>query len=206
MRARSSIPRLAQRLGPPQVLACLALLLLADWAYIHIGGNSVFPEAPLDELAHFLTALLMLQLLPAGQRVRFAAPALLASVAIDLDHVPQYLGYDFLTAGTARPYTHSLLTVVVVLALALALRRQRRVLTGVALGLLLHFFRDLAEGNGSAVSLLWPLSDRGYSYPHGTYLALMVAAAAVCAGLVSPRRRVQLPRRARRRPASRASA
>jgi inner membrane protein len=205
---RSSIPRLAQRLGPLQVLACLALLLLADWAYIHIGGDSVFPGAPLDEIAHFLTALLLLQLLPARQRVRFAVPALLASVAIDLDHVPQYLGYHFLTAGTSRPYTHSLLTVVVVLTLALALRRRRRLLAGIALGLLLHFFRDLAEGNGSAVSLLWPLSDRGYSYQHATYVALMVAVAAaeVCAGLLSPRLRAALPRRVRRRRASRASA
>jgi inner membrane protein len=191
-----------------QVLACAAVLLLADWAYRHVDSSSFFPGAPLDETAHFLTALLLLQLLPAAQRARIAAPALFASVAIDLDHVPQYLGHHFLTVGTPRPYTHSLLTIVVLLALALGARRRRRLFAGLALGVVLHFFRDMGEGSGSAVSLLWPLSDHGYSYAHATYVALMAGAVAaeICAGLLSPRMRVGLPWRARRRQASRASA
>ena len=200
--------RFGQALSPLQVLACFALLLAADWTYLHIGGNSFFPEGPLDEIAHFLTALLLLQWLPGRQRARFAAPALFASVAIDLDHVPQYLGHRFLTVGTARPYGHSLLTVAVLLALALALSRHRRLLIGLALGVLLHFVRDLGEGGSSAVSLLWPLSDHGFSYPHSVYIALIAAAAGVRIGvdLLSPRRRTARPRQVRRRSASRASA
>ncbi|MDE3130422.1 MAG: hypothetical protein KGL16_04665, partial [Acidobacteriota bacterium] len=60
-----------------------------------------------------------------------------------------------------------------------------------ALGVTLHFFRDLAEGNGSGVALLWPLSDHRYSYPHSTYLALMagVVAANLCLALLKLRPR-----------------
>jgi membrane-bound metal-dependent hydrolase YbcI (DUF457 family) len=105
-------------------------------------------------------------------------------VAIDLDHVPDRLGYDFLTQGTPRPYTHSLLTVAVVLLLAACWRRRRDPLMGVALGLAIHFFRDLAE-HGSGVALLWPISDYSFSLPHAAYLAAM----AICAAIVVARLR-----------------
>jgi membrane-bound metal-dependent hydrolase YbcI (DUF457 family) len=62
-------------------------------------------------------------------------------------------------------------------------------LLGLALGVLLHFFRDLAEGDGAGVSLLWPLSDHAFSYPHATYLVLMacVLAADLCLAVLRPR-------------------
>jgi inner membrane protein len=198
MRAGFSPTRLAQvlrrDLTPLGLLRCAAVLVAADLAYQH-AGDSFFPGAPLDETAHFLTALLLLQMLPTRPRARIAIPALVASVAIDLDHVPQYLGYHFLTVGTPRPYTHSLLTPLVLLALALAVRRHRLLFLGLTIGVLLHFFRDLAEGNGSGVSLMWPLSDRPFSYPHATYLALMacVLAADLCLALVRPRLRAAVP-------------
>jgi membrane-bound metal-dependent hydrolase YbcI (DUF457 family) len=103
---------------------------------------------------------------------RFLIPALIASVAIDLDHVPGQLGAHWLTAGTPRPYTHSLLTIVVVLGVALVGRRRRDVALGIALGLAIHFFRDLSEP-GSGVALLWPWSDHSFSLPHGSYVASM---------------------------------
>ena len=215
--------RLSRDLSPIGLLVAAAVLFSADWAYRR-AGNSFFPAAPLDEIAHFLTALLLLQVLSARQRVRVAGPALLASVAIDLDHVPQYLGSGFLTSGTPRPYAHSLLTLVLLLGLALALRRHRRLFAALALGVALHFLRDLAEGNGSGVALLWPLSDHAYSYSHGIYLAVMACVVVVDLGLGllsprrwAPRRRAQLGARtplqrlaplqprSRRRRASRAS-
>ena len=207
MPARPRLPRLRDPLSPLQLLICAVVLVLSDWASRH-AGDSFFPGAPLDETAHFLTALLLLQVASATQRERFARPALLASVAIDLDHLPQYFGSDILTAGAPRPYTHSLLTALVLVALALLLGSRRRLYAGLALGVMLHFFRDLGEGNGSGVPLLWPLSSHGYSYPHAAYLAMM--AAVVVAGLgrelLRPRAPAELPRRVRRRPASRASA
>lgn len=185
------------------MLACAAILFAADWAYQR-AGDSFFPGAPLDETAHFLTALLLLQALPAKRRRRIAVPALIASVAIDLDHVPQDLGYHFLTVGTPRPYTHSLLTLVGLLLIAVAVRRRRDAFLGLALGVVLHFFRDLAEGNGGGISLLWPLSDHAYSYPHPTYLALMagVTGADLCLGVLMLRARPALLWPARRRAAS----
>lgn len=190
------------------MLVCAAIFVVADWADQQAGG-SFFPGGLLDEPAHFLTALLLLQALPAGRRRTLAVPALIASVAIDLDHVPQYLGYQFLTVGTPRPYTHSLTTLALLLALALAVRRQRTLFSGLALGVVLHFFRDLAEGNGGGgVALLWPLSDHAYSYPHPIYLAVMagVTLAVLGRAIVSRLAAPALPRRARRRPASKASA
>ena len=175
---------LGQRLSPLQIAAALLLLLASDWASLH-AGSSFLPGGPLDETAHLLTALLLLQALPPRPRARIALPALVGSVAIDLDHVPQSLGHYFLTAGTARPYTHSLLTIVVLLAIALAARRRRQLFLGLALGVGLHFFRDLAEGGGGGVPLLWPFTDHAFSYAHGTYLALMVCVAAADAYLAA---------------------
>ena len=115
-------------------------------------------------------------------------PALIASVAIDLDHIPAQLGADWLTAGTPRPYTHSLLTIVVVVAIAVLWRRRRDLLLGVAIGLAIHFWRDMGEG-GSGVSLLWPVSYHSFQYPHGLYVAVTAAFALLDAGLCVQRKR-----------------
>lgn len=147
-------------------------LVLADWADRLAGGSSFFPSGPLDEVAHALTTVLLLWAL--GPRVcrRFAVPAIIASVAIDLDHVPGQLGSAWLTAGTPRPYTRSLLTVAIVLAAALVIRRRRDVFVGIALGLVSHFFRDLSEP-GTGVALLWPWSDHSFSLSHTSYVITM---------------------------------
>jgi inner membrane protein len=195
---RVSLKRLGLALGRGlpalAVLGCAAVLFLADWAYQR-AGDSFFPGGPLDETAHLLTALLLLQALPHRLRARIAVPALIGSVAIDLDHVPQYLGDNFLTVGTPRPFTHSLLTLLVLLSVALAAQRHRNLFLGLALGVVLHFFRDLAEGNGSGVALLWPFSDHAFSYPHSTYLVLMacVVAAELCLACLRPRLQTASP-------------
>jgi inner membrane protein len=170
----------------PVTLAIAALVLAAaDWGY-RLAGDSFVRGGPLDEIAHLMTALLILWAL--GPRIckRFMIPALIASVAIDADHIPGQLGATWLTAGTPRPYTHSLLTIVVVLAIAALWRARRDVVLGVAIGLALHFFRDLAEGD-AGVSLLWPVSYHSFQYPHGVYVAIMIVVvtidAARCAGV-----------------------
>jgi MYXO-CTERM domain-containing protein len=179
-------------------LALAALLLvLADWGS-HLAGDSVIPGGPLDESAHLLTTLLVVWALGPTVATRFLGAALVASVAIDLDHVPQHLGTQLLTAGTPRPYTHSLLTVLVVLVLGVVWRRRRRILCGVALGLLVHFWRDLGEP-GTGVSLLWPVSHRGFSLPHWSYVAVMTV---VVAGVAW---RLAWHRRADMRPGARAA-
>lgn len=77
-------------------------------------------------------------------------------MAIDLDHVPEYLG--LIRQQPGRPVTHSLITVVAVVVAATVTRRHRAVLVGAATGLLFHFPRDIAEGP-PGVRMLWPLSN-----------------------------------------------
>lgn len=168
----------------------VVILAGADWG-TRLAGDTVFPEGPLDEIAHLLTTLLVLWVLSSRMRARYLMPALIASVAIDLDHVPARLGAEWLTAGTPRPYTHSLLTIVVVLVIAAVWRRRRDVLLGVAIGLAIHFWRDLGEGE-SGVSLLWPFSDHSFQYPHGAYVAAMVAFVLIDAALCARRRKALL--------------
>ena len=144
---------------------------LADQA----AGDSFIPGGPLDETAHLLTTLIVLWAVGGALWRRMLYPALVASVAIDLDHVPAQLGYGFLTEGTPRPYTHSLLTILVVLVAALAWRRRRDLALGIAAGLALHLGRDMAEP-GSGVSLLWPVSDHSFSLSQFVYLAVIAIA------------------------------
>ena len=158
-------------LSPVTLALTTVLLAAADWG-TRLAGDTVIPGGPLDELAHLLTTLLFFWALGPRARERFLVPALIASVAIDLDHVPGRLGVDWLTAGTPRPYTHSLLTIAIVLASALFLRRRRDLLLGIAIGLGIHLWRDMGEG-GSGVSLLWPISNHSFQYPHGAYVAAM---------------------------------
>lgn len=131
----------------------------------------------LDWAAHSATAILLLVNLPFALPARMLVAALLASVAIDLDHIPQYLGEQFLTAGTPRPYTHSLASILAALAVAGFLRRDahRAIAVGVALGLVAHLARDVATGPGIAV--LWPLTSAGVRIPFWLEAAALAALA-----------------------------
>ena len=176
--------RLSARLLAPVAI----VFLLADWGDTMVG-SSFFPDGLLDETAHLLTMLIVLWALPNRVWARYGPAALVASVAIDLDHVPQYLGDHFLTRGTPRPYSHSLLTVVVVLLLAVLWRRRRDVFLGIALGLAIHFWRDLSEPR-SGVALLWPLTDHSFSLSPASYLTLMALLLGFDAWKCRSRRRV----------------
>jgi hypothetical protein len=174
------------KLAPtPAGLALAAVGLLLSDRLSRLGGHSLLTGGPLDEIAHALTTLLLIWALGGSTSERFMLPALAASVTIDLDHVPSRLGYEFLSEGTPRPYTHSLLMIVVVLAAArlLVSTGGRRVALGVALGLALHFWRDLSESSEShaGVSVLWPISDHAYWLAHWSYLAVLAVAVAVSA-------------------------
>jgi inner membrane protein len=174
-RARAGPDVSWDRLRPSRPALALAALALvgADWGS-QLAGSSFFPGGPLDELAHLLTTLLVVWALGHRARERLMIPALIASVAIDLDHVPQYLGANWLTAGTPRPYTHALLIIGVVLLAATLWPRRRTLLIGIGLGLAIHLWRDLAEP-GSGVALLWPFSDHSFSLSHTRYVGVMVA-------------------------------
>jgi inner membrane protein len=156
-----------------------AMLALTDLG-AQRSSASFWPGGPLDLTAHFLTALIALWALDRRLPDAFLGGALVASVLIDLDHVPGHLGVHLLTAGTPRPYTHSLLTIAVVLAFAAVLSGRRMLLFGVAAGLALHFWRDVGDP-GSGVALLWPFSDYADNVPRVVYVASMVVLVLVVA-------------------------
>ncbi len=124
----------------------------------------------LDEPAHLATA--GLALLAAGVVDRRALWVLAGSVGIDADHVPLYLGVPHVEAAGGRPFTHCLLTVVVLLLAGL----RWPVLRLLAAGVGLHLVRDVATGPG--VPLLWP-HDVAVLLPYALYAAALVVLTAL---------------------------
>jgi len=142
------------------------------WALV-VGSAGTIAYALVDEPGHLATcalALLVLSALLASPLPhRFTAAALAFSVAIDLDHLPRYLGSGVLTGDLPRPYTHSLIPIAALIAVGLASRRSaaRQISLGAAFGIASHLLRDLATGPG--IPLLWPLSDGVVRAPYAVF-------------------------------------
>jgi inner membrane protein len=182
------MPRRAWWWAGPLLLAAVALAFDEAKRRIPFG---VWTTGPVDEVAHLCAAalgLLVLARFIAAPR-RFYVAALIASVAIDLDHIPLYL--RLLGNGGQRPVTHSLSTVALFAAAALASRRHRAVLAGVATGLVLHFARDIAEGY-PGVLVFWPLQDTSWMVSYRWFVVMiftLTAARLVLEGARIPRTR-----------------
>jgi membrane-bound metal-dependent hydrolase YbcI (DUF457 family) len=162
-------------------LGASALVVAAADAAFHVLTPSLPVAGLLDEPAHAATTIIILGALgwPTGRG--FMLGAVVASVAIDLDHIPQYLGWHLLTAGTPRPYPHSFTTLLAVALVALLGRgRIRSIALGVELGLIGHFFRDMAEPSSRAgIALFWPISDVNVRVPYAAYAGVMATLLAV---------------------------
>jgi hypothetical protein len=176
--------------GGPWTMLPLALL-----AAVALDDALLMPRAPsyavlglLDEPAHLATSLILLFGVTAlwsrgGRPVRtgFAVGLLLAGNLIDVDHVPQVLGSNVITAGTPRPYSHSVTLLLLLVLIALVGRgRVRAVAAGVAVGVTGHLTRDLGT---SPIALFWPLDPGGMTIPHSLYLALLAGCALVPPGV-----------------------
>ena len=74
-----------------------------------------------------------------------------------------------------RSPTRSTTAAALVAGSRLARGRRRTALTGLAVGTLLHFVRDV--GTGPGVPLLWPLTRRNVRIPYAAYLAPVAVAA-----------------------------
>ena len=175
----------------PLVLAGVALAFDAADRRVPF---SVLASGPLDETAHLATGALGLLALACFVDAprRFYVAGLIASVAIDLDHIPLYLG--LLGNQDQRPVTHSLTTVLVISLAAAVSRRHRAVLAGCVAGLLIHFARDIAEGL-PGVRLLWPIRDTAWTASFWWFLAMIISFTAVRLIFMTtgiPHRRVRL--------------
>jgi membrane-bound metal-dependent hydrolase YbcI (DUF457 family) len=158
--------------------------------YLHHAVQGLVVAGLLDEPAHITMAALGLLVVARFVEAprRFYVAALIASVAIDLDHIPLYLG---LGARDQRPVTHSLATVLVFAVAAAASRRHRAVLAGTVAGLLLHFARDIVEGP-PGVRMLWPLQQTAWIAGYWWFLGMILvflAAELILGGLGIPRTR-----------------
>lgn len=172
---RTRLPRWAAPAAVGAVLAVQPALDRLD------PEGDFFAFGLLDWIGHAATGVVLIAALRPSPRM--AIGILLGSLLIDLDHLPAHFGSDILTAGTPRPYTHSLLALAVVLAAA-RLRRSE-VLLGAAIGLAGHLVRDLAGGD---VVLLWPLTDAEQSVPFALYVAALAITAARAAATPTGRR------------------
>ncbi len=166
--------------------ALVAVVLVLDllWGLIEDSTGSI-AYGLIDEPAHLATCAIVLlaALSLSGARLppRFVGAALISSVAIDLDHLPGYLGTHLLTGSMPRPYTHSLLLVVVLVAVgALTKRRDRRqIWLGIAFGVGAHLLRDLATGPG--VPFFWPATGMVATIPYPAFVGSLLLAALVVA-------------------------
>ena len=179
--------------APPLAIALVAFIFGLDLLWNVIASSTAPTEfGAVDEPAHLATALLLLLALLTLVRSRrpsmsFLAAALIASVAIDLDHIPELLGWQGLTGGLPRPYTHSLMTPLVLIVVgALAGGRIRPVAFGAAFGVGAHLCRDLCTGPG--VAILWPLSSAPVRLPYLVFAAGLILIAVVVS-LAAGRRR-----------------
>jgi hypothetical protein len=166
------------------LFAIVAVLgIAANDHFLRHGEGRFLYDALTDEPAHAVTALLAVGAVATWHRA-WRAPvvwiaAVLGGTAIDLDHVPDFLGWHYLSTGTERPHTHALPTLALLLGIALCQRGpRRRVLLAATLGLASHFVRDLVEG--STLPLLWPATAHGFSAPYGCYVAVLIA----CVGVI----------------------
>jgi membrane-bound metal-dependent hydrolase YbcI (DUF457 family) len=177
---------------PPRFAGSLAFALVGfvfalDLLWSVVASSTAPPEfAVVDEPAHLATGLVFVLALLTLARSRraplsFLAAAIVASVAIDLDHLPGLLGWHGLTQGTPRPYTHSLATGVALIAVgALLGGRAKPIAYGVAFGVCAHLFRDLCTGPGLAPA--WPLSGAAVRLPYLAFaVGLILTAVAVIA-------------------------
>jgi len=167
---RSAVLRPVQWWAGPLLLAAAALAFDAADRRIPFG---VWTTGPIDEVTHLSTAALGLLVLARfidAPRLFYVA-AVIASVAIDVDHIPLYLG--LLGNQAQRPVTHSLFTLAVFVAAAAASRRHRAVLAGVATGLVVHFARDIAEGY-PGVRVFWPLQDTSWMVSYRWFFLGMI--------------------------------
>lgn len=181
-------PRISGAILVP-LLVGLVLGLDLAWAFL-AGSTGSIAYGLIDEPAHLATCALGLLVLAGALSRRlppsFVGAALLASVAIDLDHVPGYLGSQLLDGGMPRPFTHTALLAGAFALVGWALPRARWVCVGVAFGICAHLLRDLATGPG--VPLAWPLSGAIVRAPYELFALALASLGVLAWGLGRPAR------------------
>ena len=166
-------------MGSRELIRLLAVPILLAGVALAFGAAdsrvpfSVLARGALNEVAHLAIGALGLLALACfiDAPRRYYGAGLIASVAIDLDHIPLCLG---LGNPDQRPVTHSLTTVLEIVVAAALSRRRSAVLACAATGLLIHFARDIAEGP-PGVRMLWPLQNTAWTATFRWFLRMIIA-------------------------------
>jgi inner membrane protein len=177
-------PRFPSPAGAMVPLLLLGVIFVLDaiWSAT-LAGSGALLNGIMDEPAHLATCGICLIALSAVTSrpltTTFVVAALVGSTAIDLDHIPGFLGSHALSQGTSRPYGHTLLLLLVLVLLAVVCRGRtwRQTFLGLAFGVSTHLLRDTATGNG--VPLLWPLTDGSAQIPYLLYAAILCGLVAI---------------------------
>lgn len=142
-----------------------------------------------DWTGHFATIAILLAASPRRLPAALIAGTFAATL-IDLDHIPDLFSDEGISDVTPRPFSHSLVTVLVFGAIAAVVRarapRYGNLAVGLTLGVAMHLLRDVFTGPG--VSLFWPVSAEPVNGAFLVYLVAMIAVAAYAATR-SPRER-----------------
>ena len=161
---------------PPLLVALIALVDLV----LTSTTLGVVPFGLLDWIAHLSTALLILLAVigwPAlAARPAFTTGALIGSVAMDLGHLLLYAHVPGIGLG-GRPFSHGIVTPLLLGAAWLISGRRWPLLGGLAVGVVLHLSRDLFTGSGLAA--WWPLSRSTVALAYPPYLVLVAVVAVV---------------------------
>jgi hypothetical protein len=151
------------------LVAAAVIIIIDDLLFCYPLAQRV--TAPLDEVAHAATMVVVLCALAGWVPRAFVAGSLLGAVMLDVDHLSIVFHLHAWAPVHGRPYSHSLVMVAVVTLLTCLSGRWRVFGVGVACGLLSHLFRDLGTG---VVPLFWPLTTVQVTIPHSMYEAAMV--------------------------------
>lgn len=171
---------LARRSDATAAAALAGAVVALDLVWgLFVGSTGHLAYGLVDEPAHLATCAIALLALASLTTIhpprRFVVAALIASVAIDVDHAPGILGSHALAGSLPRPYPHSLVFVSALIVVGCLSRRRdvSQISLGLALGVSAHLLRDLATGPG--VPLLWPFGDGVSTMPYAVFAGLLGA-------------------------------
>lgn len=167
------------------IVAAVMLVALVD-LFAWRGRPGVAGWGALDFAAHAATGFLFVAAVVRKLTTGSVAAVVAASVLIDLDHLPAFLGSGVIQGTAPRPYPHSVAGLILVLLAARALRAPARTTVLIVSALALHFWRDMAEPDGPGLVLLWPLSHAVATVPYWLYAGTMLVLLSVA--LVRDRR------------------
>lgn len=138
---------------------------LRGWVELLLRGMA-------DEIAHLLTALVIVAAIRvAGIPVNWIAAAI-GAVVIDLEYLLLLQNITEALAGSQRGFAHTLGPALGMILLGLIVAPARTGLISLGIGMLTHLLRDSAT---ASAPLLWPLRDRAFHLHYAAYLTILVA-------------------------------